>query len=108
MTVNVSIVRGFSDRDARRLCLDSLVDDLVAASARRLVIEQDDSIRDADRRMIRAALQRNGYQDPRYEHTRPTVHPLLWVADAVAWCHQARGEWVGRVAPLVGRVSKLP
>jgi hypothetical protein len=36
-----------------------------------------------------------------YDHMPPYSDPLLWVADAVAWCSSAGGAWRERIEPLV-------
>ena len=38
-----------------------------------------------------------------YEHLSGGQEQLLWVADAVAWCFGAGGDWHRRVAPLIAR-----
>lgn len=107
VSVTVYAARGLSDPEARKLCLRTLLDDLAAAQAGRLVIEQDDSLMAADRRLIQATLRERDYAGLRYEHARPADHALLWVSDAVAWCYQARGDWIRRAEPLVTEIHRL-
>jgi hypothetical protein len=38
-----------------------------------------------------------------YAHEDPDGKPMLWVADAVAWCSGAGGTWRGRIAPILYR-----
>jgi hypothetical protein len=104
--VNLYIVKGRNDKEARTLCLNALVQDLVAARVSKLLIERDESLEQADRRTIATALRVVGYQLA-YDHVGPKEHAVLWVSDAVAWCHQAGGDWVRRAAPLVGAVRHL-
>lgn len=88
--------------------LDRLVDDLAAADARRLVLERDDSLVVADRRVLEARVRAVGVDGRlRYDHLPPRSEPLLWAADAVAWCWVHQGSWRSAVQPLVGRVSTL-
>jgi hypothetical protein len=42
-----------------------------------------------------------------YEHLGGSREQLLWVADAVAWCFGAGGDWPRRVAPLIGRTVEV-
>lgn len=83
------------------------MDDLCANTAQRLVLDQDDSLAAADRRLIADHLRSSGYRDLVYMHQKSREEPLLWVSDAVAWCHQKGGLWVREVAPLVAEVRVL-
>lgn len=66
------------------MCLQALVSDLAGAGGTRLLIERDDSIMAADRRIIRASLIENEYLDQlQYQHVAPADHSVLWVSDAV-------------------------
>ena len=86
------VVSGHCDKVARIMCLQALVSDLAGAGVTRLLIERDASIMAADRRIIRASLVDNDYVDQlHYPHVAPADHSVLWMSDAVAWCHQARG-----------------
>lgn len=101
-------VKGANDRAGRALCLTGLVDDLLSAGASNLLIEQDDSLVASDRRLIRNQLTHGARVDQlAYCHVRPTEYPLLWVSDAVAWCHQAGGDWLRRAEPLVDELKRL-
>lgn len=105
--VVVYATKGLSDKDARARCLQALVADATAAEADRLILERDESIMAADRRILREALVDQGYGALQYLHATPTEHALLWVSDAVAWCYQARGDWIRRASPLVTHVRNL-
>lgn len=39
-----------------------------------------------------------------YEHLNPAGTPLLWIPDAVAWCHGAGGDGRRRILPIVHKV----
>jgi hypothetical protein len=96
------VVRNMPDKVARPLCLERLLDDLMAAGAARLVLESDESLEQADRRMIAKHLKaHDGGEGLDYVHCKPHEEPLLWVSDAVAWCHQKGGDWIRKSAPLV-------
>lgn len=102
----VYVVDGQPDKIARPTCLSALIQDLCDAEAERLVLEQDDSLAAADRRIIHAELKARGNTELEYRHMRRTEEPLLWVGDAVAWCFQKGGPWRTEVQPLIGDVRR--
>ena len=98
------------DNDARAECLTALVSDLIKMSANRLVLESRQDRDQADRRVLRTALADlvgATADGPVYEHMRPSEDPLLWPADALAWCYGAGGDWRRRIMPLVEHVADL-
>lgn len=98
---------GLDDRDARRWCLEQVVDLAAAVGANRIVIEMDESIVQTDNRTLYQAIETHGARGQiRYEHSRPASEPLLWVPDAVAWSFGRGGEWAQLVAPLIDRVVR--
>ena len=103
----VYVVSGQPDKLARPACLEALIQDLCEAEAERLVLEQDDSLAAADRRIIHAELKARGNTGLEYRHMRRTEEPLLWVGDAVAWCFQKGGPWRTEAEPLIGEVRRL-
>ena len=106
--VAVYVAKGLPDKTARTLCLEAVVSDLAQAGASRLTLERDQSLVAADRRIIRDALVKHDYVTKlNYEHAAPSEHSLLWVSDAVAWCHQAGGDWIRRSRPLVSSVRQV-
>lgn len=107
VAVVVYATKGLPDKEARAMCLQALVVDAAAAQVHRLVLERDESIMAADRRLLRDALAVQGCESLQYLHTAPTEHALLWVSDAVAWCYQAGGDWIRRAAPMVTQVRRL-
>lgn len=93
---------------ARTRCLERLIDDLVDSSASRLILERDESVQVADRRVIRAHLDQRSYRRSlSYDHAAPHEYPLLWVSDAVAWCCQAGGDWRRHSEPLIDDLVRL-
>ena len=57
-----------------------------------------------DVRTIRDTLgKRPSESNLTYEHLSGVHEQLPWVADAVAWCFGAGGDWHRRIAPLIGR-----
>lgn len=90
------------DREARRASLARLVSDLARLSARMLIIEQDDSLIEADRRLLYAQVRDAGCLETlRYEHKRAHEECLLAIPDAVAWCWAKGGGWRDRTRALV-------
>lgn len=85
---------------ARAACLGRLVDDMLTLDVDRLVLETLDSQESADRRTIYERLRRAG-GTLAYEHRRSYEEPLLWVADAAAWCYGAGGDWRRRIKSMV-------
>jgi hypothetical protein len=78
------------------------VQDLAAANGQRLVLEQDDSLVRSDQAVLYAAVRDVGAsQRLTYEHVPARSEPLLWVADAAAWCWSRGGIWLGRLQPII-------
>ncbi|WP_454812864.1 hypothetical protein [Paenarthrobacter nitroguajacolicus] len=102
LSTRLYIARNMPDKSARPLCLEHLLDDLVAGGASKLVLESDESLQQADRRLIAQHLKGlGGGERLQYMHCRAYEEPLLWVSDAVAWCHQKGGDWIRKASPLV-------
>jgi hypothetical protein len=80
--------------------MKAILDDAIDAEARLLVLELDDSVAVADRRMI-AQRFRLEPASPEYRHLPAKAEPLLWISDAVAWCSQRGGEWRAACAPIL-------
>ena len=91
--------------DARSECWRTLVPQLVGIGVVKLTIEQiDEGGKARDRRDIRNALLAIGREcDLTYAHRDPAGEPMLWVADAIAWCAGAGGTWRARIAPILYR-----
>lgn len=94
-------------RQAREACLRQLVTDLAAASAQMLVLEQDDSLVDADRRLLYGLVREHGCDTLRYEHKRAHEECLLAIPDAVAWCWAKGGTWQNRARLLVSKTITI-
>jgi hypothetical protein len=91
--------------DARSECWRILVPQLVELRVIKLTIEQiDEGGKARDLRDIRSALLALD-REPRlaYKHEDQVGKPLLWVADAIAWCAGAGGTWRARIAPILYR-----
>jgi hypothetical protein len=106
--VLVWAVKQRPDKEARPLSLDALAEAAVRAGVAQLIIERDESLERADRRLIADTIRRAGSSEMQYRHVAPHEHPLLWVSDAVAWCYSNGGDWIRRVEALVeSRVTRL-
>jgi hypothetical protein len=111
--VHLYIGLGRSER-VRESCLRRLIDDAVKLNLQRLVLESRGQGPDRnDRKIIAESLRIQS--DPAlasppglvYEHLRAHEEPVLWIPDAVAWCHGAHRQWRSRISPLVERVVDL-
>jgi uncharacterized protein DUF3800 len=96
------------DEPARQDCMDRLVRDLVARDAHRLVIDSRRTQDINDERTLRHVLgPLPSVSALVYEHVDSKRESLLWIADAVAWCHGAGGEWRKRVDRIIAAVIDL-
>ena len=102
LRVAVFSMRGTPDRIARPELLRVLIDYLVDDSVRSLTLERDDSVEQLDRRIIRHRLDKqDASQSLSYVHASKKERPVLWVADAIAWCYQKGGVWRSKAARIV-------
>ncbi len=102
------VMRGARDTVARPALLRRLVDDLVDSQAMRLTLERDASVEQADRRVIFDQLTVRGARRAlKYEHRDRREQPMLWLADAAAWCYQAGGRWTEKIRPIVKNVIEI-
>ena len=69
-----------------------------------LTIERMEGGEARDRRDIREALLAMGREsDLTYTHKDPVGEPMLWVADAIAWCAGAGSTWRARIESILYR-----
>ncbi len=95
-------------QQARAACLRAVVQDLAAAGGQRLVLEQDDSLVRSDQAVLYAAVRDAAASDRlTYEHLMAGAEPLLWVADAAAWCWTRGAPWPGRLQPITRHTRTL-
>lgn len=73
---------------------------LVDRNVSRLIIESREGRDHLDRQVLLGEL-RGHPQVFEYDHMPAHSDPLLWVADAVAWCSSAGGAWRDRIEALV-------
>jgi hypothetical protein len=99
---------GRFDEPARQACLMRLTEDLAGQSAHRMVLDSREGRDKHDRMTIKRTLDKHGTRPQLvYEHLSGPNEPLLWIADAVAWCWGAGGAWRRRMAPIISRVEHL-
>lgn len=84
-------------RHARDVCLELMIPDLAAERVRRVLLERDDSLVQADRKLL-YHLTRKHAPDMEYDHMRAHEDLLLCGAAAIAWCWTRGGCWRARVA----------
>ena len=102
---------GRREERARHTCVARLTDDLQKIGVTRLVFDSREVRDDHDLLTIRTALGKSAWGTGLfYEHVPSENDPLLWIADIVAWCYGAGGDWLRRVRPLIGDVvdTRLP
>ena len=91
-----------TELEARRHCLNALVDDCVTGSTVRIVLDRDETLAPSDRRWLYAAIRERGLAAAvTYGHDSATSEPLLVLPDAIAWCWAKSGDWRRRIEPLI-------
>lgn len=92
----------------RTACLREVIRDVAADGGRRIVLEQDDSLMRSDQAVLYAAVRAAGVSDQlSYAHLPARSEPLLWIADAAAWCWSRGGPWPDRLRPVLRRTRTL-
>ncbi|MGB3414862.1 MAG: hypothetical protein WBA28_09125 [Microbacteriaceae bacterium] len=88
--------------------MNALADEAVNSGVTHLFIERDESLIDADRKILAEVLRREKHSHLKYQHASPHEYPLLWVSDAVAWSFSKGKDWAQRAHPLIGnRIIKV-
>lgn len=104
LSVRVAMYDGSAHprRHQRSACLLRLIQDAAAQGVTMLAIERDESVLDADRKLLYRAVRDFGcHEDLQYRFPRAYEEPLLAIPDAIAWCWQRGGQWKRRVSRLV-------
>jgi hypothetical protein len=71
-------------------------------------VGQDESLLKHDQSVLYAAVRGAGVAGSlAYEHLPARSEPLLWIADAAAWCWTRGPSWRARIAPAVGAAQTL-
>lgn len=97
----------FSELDARAACFRGLVEEAAALRDPMIVVEQDDSLLEWDRRQLFALVRSVGHPQMRYQHQRAGAEPLLGVPDAIAWCWAKGSDWRRRIQPVVRHIRDV-
>ena len=98
--VTITAAGELPDLQAREACLREAVRYCATASVDRLTIETDESTQRFDRQVLFNEQHRT-HPELTYCHRRSKEEPMLWVADAVAWCWGKGKPWKGLADPLV-------
>jgi hypothetical protein len=93
--------------DRRSACLRALVTDAAQRGDAMLILEQDDTLVAADRKLLYHAARHENCPELRYEHRRAAAEQLLALPDAIAWCWAKGGDWRRRIAPVVVDVREV-
>lgn len=87
---------------ARGDCFEQAIDFAIEVRANRIVIERDDSLFKFDEKCLKELLNKSELKHQLgFEHANRHEDQLLWVSDAIAWCHNRGGEWAKASAGLV-------
>lgn len=98
------------DTQIRAESFRRMVRPLLDRGVTRLIIESREGRDGLDRQVLVGQLRRYGENGFGYDHMPPHGDPLLWVADALAWCSSAGGPMAGTHRGdhhLAGRQSTL-
>ena len=89
---------------ARGHCFEQVIDFAIEVKANRIVIERDDSLFKFDEKCLKDLLKKSELEHQiGFEHAYRHEDQLLWVSDAIAWCHNRGGDWAKASAGLVYR-----
>jgi hypothetical protein len=91
----------------RSACLQVLVADAAQRDDAMLILEQDDTLIAADRKLLYRAVRDEDCPDLRYEHRKASSEQLLALPDAIAWCWAKGGEWRRRIEPVVPDIRTI-
>ena len=87
------------DAEIRAEAFRRMVQPLVDRGVTRLLIESREGRDDRDRQVLIGQLR--GRRDAiLYDHVPSHGDPLLWIADALAWCSSAAGVWQERIESI--------
>jgi hypothetical protein len=107
LVIDVYDASGCDPRKARDLAMEMIVADLAVTRAAWLNIEMDESLAAAERKVLAAAVRRHGVEgELQYRHVPKRDEPMLWVADAAAWCWTHTG-WRELISPKIRNVRDV-
>mgnify|MGYP000249338144 CR=1 FL=1 len=106
LDLGIVAVRVTSNRknklDAREDCVRALVRLAASMKCHSLIFERDESVISKDEIWLKSELrsvsksERIGFQ-----HFNRHEEPILWIADAIAWCDSRGGDWRKRVQDFI-------
>ena len=95
------------DADVRAAALRLLAADLQAEQVGRVVLEARQGRDHLDRQVFIDQLHHLGGTPFTYTHQPPHTDPGLWVADGLAWCYSAGGQWRQTITPMLGQARSI-
>lgn len=103
-TVFTSAIKPF--RNARARIIEAGIwPRIVRDRIDRLVLEPEVGQDERDRKQLYELTRAAGLSGRfTYAHVAPTVEPMLWVPDAIAWAYGSGGDWRRRADPLIAEV----
>jgi hypothetical protein len=83
---------------ARECCIREIVRFAAKNDIKSLTFERDESAVSNDEKWLKDEILRTqGIDKLGFVHLNRFEEPLLWVADAIAWCDTRGGDWAKRV-----------
>lgn len=93
--------------NAREECIREIVAVAMKHGCTSIFFERDESVVSKDESWLKDELAKARPSQPiGFEHLQRHEEPILWVADALAWCDARAGEWSERIKPLIIEVYK--
>jgi hypothetical protein len=88
--------------DAREDCVRALVHLAASMRCQSLVFERDESVVSKDELWLKSELRKINNSEPiGFQHLSRHEEPILWIADALAWCDSRSSDWRKRVQSLI-------
>lgn len=88
--------------EARRHCIEQVVEFASSIDASLIIFERDDSLFAFDEKFLKRHLKEQELLGViGFSHAYKHEDPLLWTADAIAWCQNRGGDWIRRSAELI-------
>ena len=88
--------------DAREDCVRALVHLAASMGCHSLVFDRDESVISKDEIWLKSELRKVDKLVPiGFQHLSRHEEPILWVADALAWCDSRGGDWRKRIQPFI-------